>query len=769
MRESRIYTPEAIEDESLPGLPGANDDPLKPWDKTTVVGARVPRIDGQDRVGGTAVYTRDISLPGMLHGVIVRSPHAHAMVKRIDVTAARAMPGVHAIVTTESPEAKIPWTLTARGAMSQLFDPHCRYEGEEVAAVAAETLPQAADAARAIVVEYETLPAIVDYAAAAKPDAPKVHAAGNLPSPPRTTQRGNVDAAFATAAAVVERTYHTSCELHTPLETHGSVAQWDSGDLKVWDSTQGVYAVRAGLAQALKLPISSVRVASPYMGGGFGSKLELGKYTVIAAVLARLTGRAVKCVLTREESLRCVGNRPANTITVKVAAGKDGRLLAIDADLVGASGAYPTGAVSGYLMLDLYTCPNVRVRESSVLINAGQARAFRAPGYPQAAWALEQAIDELAAKLGIDPVELRLKNVPTVSQSRNGLPYSSTGLADCLRKGAESFDWSASRTRAASKSHIKRGVGVAAGMWGYGGEPRATVIAKLYPDGSLNINSGAADIGTGTKTVFAQVAAEELGIAVDRVHIEHADTGTTQYAPGSGGSQTVLVNTPAVRSAVAAVKQSVLALAAAELKKDVNTLSVRDGAIVIAGETRTVPFAALRSLAQAQQVVGVGQRAPHPTDKVALPFAAHFAEVEVNTRTGEVRVVRYVAAQDSGRVMNPLTFENQVLGGVTMGIGFALTEQRIMDGPTGKLASGSWHDYKIPTAMDFPFAFTWVSVDPQDKDCNSTGAKGLGEPATIPAAAAIANAVHDAIGRRMTDAPITPAAVVSALATTGRR
>ena len=256
---------------------------------------------------------------------------------------------------------------------------------------------------------------------------------------------------------------------------------------------------------------------------------------------------------------------------------------------------------------------------------------------------------------------------------------------------------------------------------------------------------------------------------MDKVRIEYADTATTQYAPSSGGSQTVLVNTPAVRAAAADVKHQLLALAADELKKDVATLSVKDGAIVIAGESKPVPFSALRSLGQRQQLVGVGRRAPHPAGKVALPFAAHFAEVEVNTRTGEVRVIRYVAAQDSGRMMNALTFENQVLGGVTMGIGFGLMENRVMDRQTGKLASGSWHDYKIPTAMDFPTDFQFLAIDPHDKECNSVGAKGLGEPATVPAAAAIANAVCDAIGVRIFDAPITPASIVNALAIKGGR
>ncbi|MCM2313661.1 MAG: xanthine dehydrogenase family protein molybdopterin-binding subunit [Thermoanaerobaculia bacterium] len=739
---------------------------LPAWEKTNVVGAAVPRVDAHERVSGTAVYTRDLALPGMLHCAIVRSPHAHARVKRIDASRALAMPGVHAVITCDSPEASIPWYFGAKGALSRLLDPECRYEGDEVAALVAETPLQAADAARAVVVEYEILPFVVDYERALRPDAPKVHPFGNQLGEPRVTERGDLASGFAAADVTVEREFHTSCELHTPMETHCSVAQWDGGSLQVWDSTQGVYAIRRGLAQALQLPLASVRVSSRFMGGGFGSKLELGKYTVLAAILARTTGRPVKAALSREETMLCAGNRPANTISIKAGARKDGKLTAFDAKLLGGVGAFPAAATSGYLVLDLYTCANVRVEETAALMNAGQARAFRAPGFPQAAWALEQVIDELAERLGLDPVAMRLKNVPTLSQMRAGQPYTSTGLADCLKNGSAGFGWAAARKRARGRGHVRRGIGVAAGMWGYGGDPTATAIVKLYADGSANVNSGAADIGTGTRTILAQVVAEELGVPIAKIQVEMADTATTQFAPSSGGSQTVLVNMPAARSAAVAVKNELLSLAAAELGKDVKDLSLRDGAIEIAGDAKSVPLAQLKSLAQRQQLVGVGKREPHPEGKVALPFAAHFAEVEVNTRTGAVKVVKYLAAQDSGRVMNALTYENQVLGGVTMGIGFGLTERRMLDRNTGKLVTGAWHDYKIPTALDFPAEFTCLPVDPRDAECNSVGAKGLGEPATVPAAAAIANAVRDAIGVRIFDAPITANAIVTALART---
>jgi len=307
-------------------------------------------------------------------------------------------------------------------------------------------------------------------------------------------------------------------------------------------------------------------------------------------------------------------------------------------------------------------------------------------------------------------------------------------------------------------------VGMAAGMWGYQGEPRSTVIVKLYPDNSVNLNMGASDIGTGTKTIMAMVVAEELGVPLEKVQIEHADTATTQYAPLSGGSQTVLVNAPAVRAAAADVKNQLLEIAAAEMNCGPGDLVLADGKVARADSTgEPKPVTDLRGLQERQVLVGVGRRHPHPQGKIALPFTAHFAEVEVNTRTGEVRVTRLVAAHDSGRVMNAKTFENQVFGGVTMGIGFGLTEQRVLDQETGKGASANWHDYNIPTAKDVPLHLTCVGVDPHDAECNTTGAKGLGEPATIPTAAAIANAVGHAIGVRMTDGPMTRKRVLEAL------
>jgi len=738
---------------------------LPPWGETRVVGKPLSRVDAYERVTGSAVYTLDLTLPDMLHAAIVRCPHAHARVTRVDTSRAERMPGVRAVLTGASPGADIPWHIGRQGPTSRLFDTHCRYAGEEVAAVAAETPHQAWDATRAVAVEYEVLPFVVDVDAAVRPDAPQVHEGGNRLGAPRVSERGDVRAGFAQADVVVEGTYRTSCELHTTMETYVSVVRWDGSRLTVWDSTQGVFATRAGLARILDLPLSSVRVICPYMGGGFGSKFEVGKHTIIAALLARMTGQPVKAAVLREESFLSQGNRPANVIRLRAGAKRDGTLTALEGTFTGVVGAYPTGGTAPFQVEALYRCPNVRVEASDVYVNAGRGCAFRAPGFPPCNWALEQLMDELAGKLGMDPVDLRLKNLTTVLQSQGNMPFTSMGLGECLTRGAEAFGWRAARERPPAVGHVVRGVGMAAGMWGYQGEPRSTVILKLYADSSVNLNMGASDIGTGTKTVMAMVVAEELGVPLERIQIEHADTATTQYAPVSGGSQTVLVNAPAVRAAAADVKRQILEIAAAEMQCQVGDLVLADGKVARAdgsGEAR--PVSALRGLQERDVLVGVGRRHPHPEGKIALPFAAQFAEVEVNTRTGEVRVVRLVAAHDSGRVMNLKTYENQVFGGMTMGVGFALMEQRVLDPQTGKMANANWHDYKIPTAMDVPLEQTCVPVDPHDTECNTTGAKGLGEPATIPTAAAIANAVHHAIGVRVTEAPITPMQVLQLLA-----
>ena len=764
----------------VPPLGGTGATPTPPgspeaWGETTVVGTRTPRLDAYDRVTGSALYASDVSLPGMLHAAILRCPRAHANLRRLDTTGAERLPGVHAVIGVGSPGTDIPWYRTPKGFLSTLFDRHCRFAGDEVAAVAADTPWHAHDALRAIEIDYDVQPFAVLEEDAMKAGAPLVHVAGNRARPPEIYERGSSAEGFAEADAVIEQTFTTACEIHVPMEPHGCVAKWDGSRLTVWESTQGVYPIQAALAEALKLPLASVRVICPYMGGGFGSKLELGKHTVIAALLARQTGRPVRLFLTREESFLAVGNRPPARMTVKVGAKKDGTLTAIEFTCLSTGGAYSdsgSGLVD-WQARDLYRCPNVRTEANDVFTHAGPERPFRAPGHPQGAWALEQALDALADRLRLDPVELRLRNLTEVSQAREGSPpYTSTGLRQCLDEGARAFEWQRARARASSAGHVRRGVGMAAGLWiGGGGWPPATIILKLFADGSVNLNMGASDIGTGTKTVMAMVVAEELGVGLDRIQVEHADTGTTQFTQPSGGSKTVPTEAPAVRDAAIDVKTQLLALAAEQLKVDAASLDLRQGAIVVrADSTRRLTVSEIQAVARRGVIVGIGRRGPDPAGRVVNPFAAHFAEVEVNTRTGEVRVVRYLAAQDSGRVMNRLTYDNQVFGGVTMGIGLGLTEARVMDRVhEGRVLSANLHDYKIPTAMDVPPDQACLPIDPHDTACNSVGAKGLGEPATIPAAAAVANAVAHALGVRIADSPISPARIVEAIAARPRR
>jgi xanthine dehydrogenase YagR molybdenum-binding subunit len=744
---------------------------LPPWDETRVLGRPLSRVDAYERVSGSALYTLDLALPDMLHAVIVRCPHAQARVTAVDTGRAEAMPGVRAVITGSSPGADLPWYFGNQGPTSQLFGDHCRYAGEEVAAVAAETVHQAWDAARAIDVEYEVLPFVVDMEEALDEEAPAVHGGGNSAGT-QQYERGDVEAGFAEADAVLEETYRVACQIHAPMETFVSVARWDGDRLTVWDSTQGVFDRQQGLARYFQLPLSSVRVICHYMGGGFGAKLSTGKYTVIAALLARTTGRPVKLALTREESFLSEGNRPANVIRLKAGVKRDGTLTAFDGEFLGEVGAYPGGAVSPYMVQNLYLCPNVRTRRTNIFTNAGKERAMRAPGEPQCAWALEQMMDALAAEIGMDPVEFRLKNFAPYLQTPGyapytsaGLPFTSNGLRECLTEGARSFEWAAACARPRDEGHLRRGVGVAAGMWRWMGTPRSTVIVKLFADGSVNLNMGAGDIGTGTKTIMAMVVAEELGVPIERIQIEHADSGTTQFAPASGGSQTVVANAPAVRAAAIEVKRQIVEFATQQLERPADDLLLEDGRIFPAdAPEQGIALGQVRGVQQQQVIVGVGRRHRHPEGKIPLPFAAQFAEVEVNTRTGEVRVLRLLGAHDSGRVMNRLTYENQVFGGMTMGIGYGLTEGRVMDRQTGKMVNANWNDYKIPTAADVPLDKTCVPIDPNDTDCNSTGAKGLGEPATIPTAAAIANAVYNATGVRVTHGPITPERILQSLA-----
>lgn len=770
--EKPIYYTEGL---PVPETPAPGDPPA-PWTETHVVGKPLPRVDAYERLSGAAIYPSDVKLPNMLYAAVLRSRHPHARVKAVKAEGVEKMPGVHGLIHAAAPGANPKWrykTWGHDGVESSLFDYQCRFEGDPIAAVAAETPYQAHDAIRAIKVSYDVRPFIADERDALNAEV-NIHESGN-----RTLvdeyARGDVTAGFAEADVVLEESYRTECEIHTPMELHGCVASWDGDSLTIWESTQGVYAVQKQVAAILDLPLSKVRVIGHYMGGGFGSKLQAGKYTVIAAILAKKTGRPVKLFLPREDTYLTTGNRPPSNMTLKAGVKKDGTLTALEFTCLGTGGAYPAGGVSlvDWQIRDLYTCPNVKCTSTDVYINAGPARPFRAPGHPQGSWALEQMMDALAEAIDMDPVALRLKNIPTFSQAREGNPpYTSTGLKECLEEGARAFGWQAARTSVAEQpadSPIRRGVGMGGCLWFVGGgRPPATVIIRLFADGSINLNMGASDIGTGTKTVMAQVAAEELGVRPDSIQIVNADTGTTQYATSSGGSKTVPTESPAVRDAAIQVKRQLLDMAAQDLELPVDQLRYRGDTIAAKNDPETsIRITDISGLKKRGVVAGVGYRGPNPEGKTVNPFAAQFCEVEVNTRTGEVKILRFLGAHESGRVLNRLTFDNQVFGGITMGIGLAMTEMRVLDkGQTGKMLNRNWHDYKLPTALDVPADMASVVIDPGDTEANTTGAKGVGEPVTIPTAAAVANAVYNAVGIRMTETPISPVTLVGRLAET---
>jgi CO/xanthine dehydrogenase Mo-binding subunit len=736
---------------------------LKPWNRTNIIGKRIPRVDAYERVSGSAVYPSDVTFPDMLYGAILRCPWPNAKVRSVDTSEAEKMEGVYAVISGWSSEADIYWPYSKEIRM-KLFDPLCRYEGEPVAAVAATTPYLAWDAVHAIKVEYDRFLFVADERKALDDGAPRVHEIGNLVAPAQVYQRGDVAKGFAEADVILEETYRTECEIHTPMELHGCVARWDRDRLTLWESTQGVYAVQARVSEILGLPLSKVRVIGHYMGGAFGSKLQPGKYTIIAAVLAKIAARPVKLFLTREETYLAVGNRPPANMRLKAGVKKDGRLTALHFTDTGTGGAYPAGGTAfvDWLVKDLYTCPNVKTELTEVYVNAGPSRPFRAPGHPQGAWALEQMMDALAVAIKMDPVELRLKNIPLYSQARPGNPpYTTTGLRECLLEGAKAFNWDEARrkTRESAKGHVRRGIGMAGALWAVGGgRPPSTVIVKLFADGSANLNMGASDIGTGTKTVMAMVMAEELGLKLDAIQIENADTGTTQYATPSGGSKTVPTESPAVRAACISVKEQLLQMASHDLRADVPSLIIRGDEIAsTADASKRIKISDISGLKEQGVIVGIGYRAPNPADKITNPFAAQFCEVEVNTKTGEVKILRFVGANESGRVMDRLTYDNQVFGGITMGIGLAMTEARILDaGQTGKMLNRNWHDYKIPTALDIPAEMVSVPLDLPDDEANTTGAKGLGEPVTIPTAPAVANAIYNATGVRVTTTGMTP-------------
>jgi xanthine dehydrogenase YagR molybdenum-binding subunit len=756
--KSRIFFEEDFE-ESLAEVPAQ---PVKAWGPDadlSVVGKPHSRIDGYDKVSGSATYTFDKILPNMAYARTLRCPHPHARIKRIDTSRAEQLPGVLAVIAHHN-VPRIPWY----GRTSYLFDPHLRYEGDEVACVAAESEAIAEEALKRIDVEYEILPFVVEAGEAMKEDAPKVHDTGNIMGGrPSTYQRGDVDKGFSEADVVVEDTYTTQIVVHNPAEPHCSVVNWDGDRLTVWDSTQGVFTVRDTVASALGIPASHVRVIKKYMGGGFGSKLAAGKYTVMAALLAKRIGRPVKIVLDRRELNLAVGNRPDSVQTLKLGAKKDGTLTAMQLRSYGASGAYPSSARLSWPFRQIYKCPNSKVEEYTVFINAGPGRPHRAPGHVQGTFALEAMMDTLAEKLGMDPLEFRMKNYAEVDPV-SGNPYTTKRLRECYEKGAEAIGWHRRRKVPGSDpGPVKRGIGMATQIWWGSGGPPCYAVLKLNRDGSARVICGSQDIGTGTYTVVAMIAAEVLEIPVEKVTVVLGDTAVGPYAGSSGGSNTVASVGPAVRDAAEQMKAKLISGAAAILGVPENELEYRKGVIRhLASDGKELTIGQVVRRMRERVLITTGAREANPQGYAINTFGAQFAEVEVDTLTGEIRVLKVVAAHDVGRIINPKTARNQFYGGIIQGLGIALMEERVIDRNTGKVLSTNLHDYKIPTVSDAPEIEVLIVSD-SDPLINNIGVKGIGEPAIIPTPAAIANAVYNAIGVRIKSLPITPDKVLAAL------
>ncbi|HRB11526.1 MAG TPA: xanthine dehydrogenase family protein molybdopterin-binding subunit [Vicinamibacteria bacterium] len=731
---------------------------LKPWDLDTkfdVMKGRYPRIEGPLKVTGKAKYTYDIKLPGMLWGRMVGSSVPHAEVVKIDTSKAEKLPGVKAVWTTESRTV--------------------RFAGQDIAAVAATTPEIALDAARLIEVTYNEKPFITDLEKAMEAGAPPVYSPqqvpgnsqiprnGNIlgPQTGRGLKRGDVVAGLSEADVSVESTYRVSVHTHSSLETHGVIAQWEGDELTIYASTQGVFTVKEGVAEALGIPRTKVRVITEHMGGGFGSKLAPSatgsQFAVVACRLAKSAGAPVKLMLDRKQEHLCTGNAPSALMTVNIGAKKDGTFTAIHHRSFGSAGIAP-GAGTAAPLVNLYqTTPNILGEDHSVFTNAGPAAPLRAPGHPQGAFALESAIDELAEKMQMDPVELRKKNDPSpVRQMQYDI-------------GAKAIGWERrSRKAGDAKGPIKRGIGMANGEWSVnarGSEVGCEV--RIHRDGSVECFSGAQDIGSGFRTAMAVVTAEELGLRPKDITMHVGDT-RWPFGPASGGSNTTNSVAPAVRMAAHDAKMKLFAAVAPSLGAKPEELEAHGGKVFVAAKpTKSLTFKQAAAKIAGEQVTATAERKKQYELFRTELAGTQFCEVEVDTETGEVKIIKMVSVNDCGIPVNSLTTESQVIGAMIQGASWALFENRTLDRSYGTMVNPNLEWYKILMPTDM---FEAVSIlTPIANLGNNTSTAGIGEPCSVPVLAAIANAIFNATGARVRSLPITPDRMLAALAEARRR
>jgi xanthine dehydrogenase molybdenum-binding subunit len=763
---------------------------LSPRIPLQVVGRSVTRADARVKVTGEALFSADRFLPiDMLHGKTLRSPHPHAEIVRIDTAKAEALPGVCAVITyhdapgnpfEEGDPSSPDGAVAAVYALNRIV----RHVGDEVAAVAADSQEIAEDALQRIDVVYHPLPFVLDAETALEPDAPPVRGGNNLAGhEPIVLVRGDVEGGMSEAEIVVEGTYQTQSTSPLALEPRYSLAWWEGDRLTVWKASRNVYGDRDKLAKVFGLPHDQVRVIGPYLGGGFGSKDET-RLGAITALLARKAGKPVRMGYTREEELGYGKWRHATVTHIRMGLKRDGAITAIDATSVLNTGPYAPGfgvaSRLGHGLTYLYSCANARFVGKVAFTNSPVAGSYRGLGAPQAHFALESLADEVAVKLGIDPLEFRRRNhvrakgqpgerttpldslVPA-QPIEGGIPFSSNFLAECLDEGAKRIGWQP-RPRGPRRLQVDgkyRGMGVACCIYKTG-QSQSSAIVKMTDDGSAELLMSIAEIGQGAWTILRQIVAEALGLNFEKVRATFADTATTPFAHSTSGSTTTFTSGLTALRAAEDAKRRILETAGRLLEVNPSELLMRDGMVsVVETPEIRIPLGHVIRRHKDQTVVGEAKLRSGSQTHIINSFAAHFAEVEIDPDTGSTRVLRYVAVHDSGRIIHPEAARGQIIGGVVQGLGYALMEEIPLDPDTGAPLTLNLDTFKIPNFVDIP-PIEPVLIEHPDP-VGPYGAKALGEPPLVPVAAAVANAVYDATGVRIRELPITSEKVLRGL------
>ena len=744
------------------------------------VGTRPIRPDGVPKVTGRAQFGGDLVLPGMLDGRVLRSPHAHARIRSIDVSRALALPGVKAVVTAaDFPEQKFDYVGPERVAQNFwhitrniMAREKVLYEGHAVAAVAAMSPAIAAQALDLIAVDYEVLPHVIDVDEAMRPDAPllfedMIPRGIEPPGKPSNISKrlefkmGDVAAGFALADVVVEKNFKTAAVHQAYLENHGCTARWEAdGQGEIWCSSQGHFAIRALTAKLVGMPLGDLRVVPAEIGGGFGGK-TVTYLEPVALLLSKKSGRPVRLTMTREETFKASGPTSGASMTIKIGATKDGKIVAAEAEFRYQAGAFPGSPVMNGCLCAFasYDIANVRTVGYDVVSNRPKAAAYRAPGSPIAAFGVEGVLDIIGKQLGIDPIALRRMNVARIGTANvSGGKLNHAGFAETLDALAKHPDYNAPLGK-------NQGRGVACGYWfNGGGESSATM--QINADGTVLIATGSPDIG-GSRASMALMAAETLGVDYKDVRAIVADTASVGYTHVTGGSRVTFATGMAVETAAKSMIKELCVRAARIWKIDAEAVVWEDGAAKPAGENAG-KFEALALKQIAAQAAATG--GPLSTSGAVNPstqapgFSAQFCDIEVDPDTGKVTILKFVAAQDVGRAIHPSYVEGQIQGGVAQGIGWALNEEYIYD-REGRMANAGFLDYRIPVASDLPMIEPLLVEVPNPS--HAYGAKGVGEANICPTMAAIANAIENALGTRMMELPMSPPRVLAALARTG--